>query len=544
MADTAFCDCLRLGLSLPPFVAFIGPLSTRGDSTAWKCGLPSIVIPPAIAAISDGGFFHCDDLVSVLFRPNSSIISINGFSFCPRLMIVTFSAPPSLHVICGFDGTALPRIEIPASVRKLDGFSNCLFLAEVIIKENSELTELTGLCCCPLLREMIFPTSLQRIISGFNECARLARLEIPRSLQLFKGGNDCILLTEIVFDANGMLREIDGFSRCAELSVITIPASVEVLRGFYACPRVATVSFLPDSRVCFISAFIDCNSLSCFDIPPFVEDFGDVSRPYKRGSFSGCVSLSQVTIPPSVKAVTGFNGCSALAEIFFADNGALGQIKAFNACTSLVTVTIPPSVTTVEGFCGCTHLREVIFTQGGLLLINGFGSCFALEEVTIPASVQKIGIVAFYACTALSRVTFADGSMLNAMDGFRGCTALVRIELPPSVTSLATSAFAGSTALAEFIFLEGTKITQIGFFQEWLYENDVFPSVRKQAQRRGVFLTFRTYGFLKQQRRCFHLIQATRFFKLDIKDIKDINEVKDSDSDNGFDMDSLFFDSC
>jgi hypothetical protein len=411
-------------------------------------------------------------------------------------------------VICGFDGTALPRIEIPASVRELNGFSHCLFLTEVIIEENSELTELTGLCNCPWLREMTFPASLRGIMSGFNECARLTRLEIPQSLQFFKGGNDCTSLAEIVFHANGMLREIDGFSRCVALSVISIPASVEVLRGFCACPQLATVSFPPDSRVRCISRFLDWNSLSCLDAPEFNEELLDSPWSWTIGYFSACVSLSRVTIPPSVKTVAGFNGCSALAEILFADNGALAQINGFSACNSLVTITIPPSVTSVDAFCECTHLREVIFTQGRLLLINGFGSCLALKEVTIPASVQKIGISAFEFCTALSRVTFAERSMLDTVAGFCGCTAFVRIELPPSVTLLTTSAFAGPTALAGFVFPEGTKITQIGFYEKLRSRNGVFQPVREQAQRRIVFLTFRIDDFLKQQRRRFHLFRT------------------------------------
>jgi hypothetical protein len=558
MADTAFCDCLKLGLHIPRFVTCICRLSTRWICTAWKCGLPSIVIPPAIVAISDGAFSHCDDLENVLFPPDSSITSIHGFEYCHRLTTVTFSAPPCLRVIWGFTGTALPRIEIPTSVRKLKGFCGCQFLAKVIIEENSELTELAGLDRCPVLSEMTFPASLTSI-SGFNTCKRLPRLEIPPSLQLFNGGHDCRSLTEIVFQANSMLRKIDGFCHCVALSVITIPASVEDLRGFWACPRLATVSFPPDSRVRCINHGLDRGPDSCFDFPPSEDGSPDFSQsPFHGmgefclpdGCFSGCVSLSRVTIPPSVEAVTGFNGCSTLAEIFFADNGALAQINGFSACTSLVTITIPlsvkilgpdafsrcyalvsvvipPSVTTVEGFCQCNHLREVIFTQGGLLLINGFGYCFALEEVAIPASVQNIGSMAFCDCRALSCVTFADRSMLGEVAGFRGCTSLVRIELPPSVTSLGKLAFSGSTHLAEVVFPEGTKITQIRFYQRWRYRNDELRSYAycKQAQPCRVFLTFRGYDFLKQQRRRFSLIQATRCFGLDIKEEKDSDSV-------------------
>ena len=61
-------------------------------------------------------------------------------------------------------------------------------------------------------------------------------------------------------------------------------------------------------------------------------------------AFSECYSLSQITIPASVKSI---------------ENGAF-----FN-CSSLTQITIPSSVTRIESgaFQGCNRLKQVTFAD-------------------------------------------------------------------------------------------------------------------------------------------------------------------------------------
>ena len=81
------------------------------------------------------------------------------------------------------------------------------------------------------------------------------------------------------------------------------------------------------------------------------------------GAFSGCYSLTSITIPDSVTSIGGY---------------------AFNRCGSLATITIPNSVTNIG--------------------VNAFNGCSSLTSITISDSVTSMGANAFAACTGLIKI--------------------------------------------------------------------------------------------------------------------------------------------
>ena len=79
-------------------------------------------------------------------------------------------------------------------------------------------------------------------------------------------------------------------------------------------------------------------------------------------------------------------------------------VSAFSGCTSLTSITIPNSVTSIgnNAFYDCSSLTSV--TLGGKIESIGrraFSGCAALNEITLPASVKSIGENAFAGCTKL-----------------------------------------------------------------------------------------------------------------------------------------------
>ena len=100
--------------------------------------------------------------------------------------------------------------------------------------------------------------------------------------------------------------------------------------------------------------------------------------------------------------------------------------------------------------------------EGGTLTISGTGPMPAdysasqwpwyekiIRKVTIEAGVTSIGVEAFYNCTNLEEVTFAEGSQLETIGdaAFSGCKSLTSIEIPASVTSIGNYAFNNCTSL-------------------------------------------------------------------------------------------------
>ena len=155
-------------------------------------------------------------------------------------------------------------------------------------------------------------------------------------------------------------------------------------------------------------------------------------------AFAG-TSIESVVIPDSVNIVVAraFYGCDQLKTVDFGDGIIEIQEEAFRECTALESIILPKNLETIgEGaFYGCTSATEIyipktltnwsegdhyptffnctaletLTIEDGLSVLGGAGLfCCAssLKNLVIPASVKKIGDVAFHSATALESVTF------------------------------------------------------------------------------------------------------------------------------------------
>ena len=157
------------------------------------------------------------------------------------------------------------------------------------------------------------------------------------------------------------------------------------------------------------------------------------------GAFVG-TSIESLVIPDSVKFVVAraFYGCDQLKTVDFGDGIIEIQEEAFYKCTALESIILPKNLETIgEGaFYGCTSATEIyipktltnwknggyshptfyestaletLTIEDGLSVLGGYSSfscASSLKNLVIPASVEKIGDVAFHSATALESVTF------------------------------------------------------------------------------------------------------------------------------------------
>ena len=215
-----------------------------------------------------------------------------------------------------------------------------------------------------------------------------------------------------------------------------------------------------------------------------------------NGAFSGCNSLTNITIPASVVSIDtyAFGQCANLASVTFAAGSQLQTIgyRAFYGCSSLTGITIPASVTSIGYssenndygvFEGCANLASVTFAVGSQLQTigeNAFRNCASLTGITIPAGVTSIGDVynggynsnigIFYGCTSLTSVTFAAGSQLQTIGDrtFYSCTGLTSITIPASVTSIGYQAFYNCTGLTNITLPAGLTSIGASAFRNWM----------------------------------------------------------------------------
>ena len=130
--------------------------------------------------------------------------------------------------------------------------------------------------------------------------------------------------------------------------------------------------------------------------------------------FSGCSSLTSITIPDSVTSIDNY---------------------AFYHCSSLTSITIPDSVTSIEQ--------------------NAFHGCSSLADITIPAGITMIGEYAFGWCRNLAEITIPD-SITNIGDRSFWSSGLNSITIPDSVKSIGEQAFGDCVGLLD-VYYTGTR---------------------------------------------------------------------------------------
>ena len=223
-------------------------------------------------------------------------------------------------------------------------------------------------------------------------------------------------------------------------------------------------------------------------------------------ALKGNKKIVSVTIPGSVKDIgnNAFQGCPNLEEIIFtnpdkASNTLIIRVSAFQDCPKLTKCEIPARAYQVVGniFKGCTSLKEVkvndnnpyYFTKDGVLfgpaLVNykpqyddayalqsypagrqgaytipssvngkeidqvwtsGFEGAASLTDITIPASIGRLGTAAFES-TGLTHVTIPDTVQQVDPAVFQNCTSLVSVKLPNGITEIDQYLFANCISL-------------------------------------------------------------------------------------------------
>lgn len=218
-------------------------------------------------------------------------------------------------------------------------------------------------------------------------------------------------------------------------------------------------------------------------------------------AFFRCYDLTSITLPEGIKSIgsMAFFECRKLDSITIPNSVTKIELKAFWGCSSLKEISIPNSVIEIGGECfeetpwylnvqdSMVYINDVLYKYRGQDPKNthievkfkpntksisdfAFAGYKSLDSITIPESVSKIGVAAFwhaklrwvdipdaveciplkcFAATNLTSVTIPKNVTSIGERAFAYCIFLNSVTMPVSITEIGNNAFLGCENLVE-----------------------------------------------------------------------------------------------
>ena len=161
-----------------------------------------------------------------------------------------------------------------------------------------------------------------------------------------------------------------AFSCCSNLTSVTIPNSVTTIGGRVFDGVVTVAENHPVFMVDKAGALINVNEGVMINLPKNYQGHYTILEgviTIEGLAFSGCSSLTSVTIPNGVTTIGNgaFSGCSSLTSVTLPDSVTRIGDRAFGFCKNLTSITIPDSVTTIgrDAFLRCSSLKSVSISR-------------------------------------------------------------------------------------------------------------------------------------------------------------------------------------
>lgn len=505
IGNNAFYGCRALtSVTLPKRTASIGDevfyncsllteiklnegLKEIGDKAFYYCSaLKEITIPSTVEKIEMYEakennvsitrmrlFDYCSKLENIyVTEGNDKFASINGVLYgktdgvvtdlyvCPKLYEGVVDLPKTINKIWSrafyqvvgatelkFSEGIVGDLEIGSEV-----FYGCTTLTKISLPNGLKSIGKNMFQNCSSIEEIVIPNTVESIgENAFNGCKSLA------SIIFEEGGTAPLVLEDGRVDSNQYQSTYYGvFVGCPALKKLVLPARTEHIGDYaFTINRYDNESTNPtaSSTFCGIEEIVIPKNVTyigkyAFRYAKYLktvkfqenigEDGTELPRDLSLGDYAfAYTGITEITVPEGVKVLK----------------------STFSYSDYLKTANVPASVTTLDNtFWGCIALEQVNIAEteenpSKLQIMNyPFYNCKMLKSFAVPASVETISASAFYGCSSLTSVTFADNCKVTSIgNGAFTNTGLTRFDFPnsESVITLGTNLFQGCKSLTD-----------------------------------------------------------------------------------------------
>lgn len=256
--------------------------------------------------------------------------------------------------------------------------------------------------------------------------------------------------------SDGFTYTVDTSAKTAQLTAIDAAKSGEV-----KIPETVAdgdgVTYNVTSMSLALSAN-KCAGITKLDIPDTITDM-------KSSDFGGFTSLTELTIPGSVKTFSGkMQNCASLKKLTFGEGTTkISTSNMVTGCTALTEINLPSTFQSISGtgtFSGASALGSVeLPSQITQISSSTFAGCTSLTKVTAKGTLRSIGSSAFSGCAKLAALPDISNVTSIGSSAFKGCASLTSLDFS-GLTTIPASLCEGDSALSSVDL--GSSLTSIG----------------------------------------------------------------------------------
>lgn len=393
-SDNLISNVLITSITLPETIKFIGDYAFAGNFKLTDINIPAKVtaipyecfnscesleyveIPESVNKIEARAFYCCKKLKSISLPESIDEICENTFSGCNTLESIDMHSVKKIGKEAFYYCEKLVITELPESLTELgDGAFYCCESIERLDLSNVTKIGAYAMKYCKSLKEVVLNDNLEHLESEvFQSCVALEHIKLPQKLVSI--GSCCFRLSglkNVVFNDELKTIEDCAFDGCFNLTNVVLPDSLEYIWN---------------------SAFFECD-IKEINIPVNLKILGYYA-------FARCDELTTVYFNAINCRVTDLAG----DEAYVPDDWSLASPFYETKITNIYFGENITAISDSSEMCGM------------------FESCYTLQSIAIPDTVNEIGTAAFKNCKNLETAIIPNSVTEIADDAFDGCDNL------------------------------------------------------------------------------------------------------------------------